>query len=306
FPKYLKTQIETAFELDEDLFAQEQFLSYIGKAPAFSKALVKIMVEIYAKKSANRPKKDPRRCGSGEGIFEDSVLKAAVFDCPRSPMEDSKNRLAEELERYPQEEAWEDCYSEGGIEVSPPPPPPAEDFTKEKSPTGEPVQWKDSIAWGMSSDGSWDTPIPLSQTKGKKGESKKEDTVTTKDELEILDGCKIESSGFVLDETFTVISKLVQGDAKKLNRIKAACDDNGNVLHHARRVGKVELVPLAIREEQTSPPLQSKRLFVSLRGGFSYEETALCEEPVPEDIIPVLPSLQSDVEQNVCPSAYGR
>jgi len=53
FPDYLKSKIQAAFKADETIFAQEQFLSHIGKGTAFTKALVTIMVGIYMEKITN-------------------------------------------------------------------------------------------------------------------------------------------------------------------------------------------------------------------------------------------------------------
>ncbi|KAK3065209.1 hypothetical protein LTS18_005995 [Coniosporium uncinatum] len=149
FQNYLKTHVESAFELDDTMFAQEEFLSYMSKAPAFSKALVKIIVDIYADKSTNKAKKDSRRCETGEGIFGDSVPEKVVFACPPSPMEEPKDHPAEELEEYTQAVVSEDCFSEEGPEGSPPPPrpppstppPPVEALTPKESITGEPNHW---------------------------------------------------------------------------------------------------------------------------------------------------------------------
>jgi hypothetical protein len=62
FPDYLKTQIKEAFTLNETIFAQEEFLDQIGKTPAYSKALAKIMVDILTSKQAQNRQctdKDP-------------------------------------------------------------------------------------------------------------------------------------------------------------------------------------------------------------------------------------------------------
>jgi len=101
FPKYLKTQIETAFELDKNSFAREQFLSYIGKAPAFSKILVKIVVELYAERSANRPKKDSGRWAY-LGILSRRRSSSMVLDLQlKTPKTDLRKSSRDILKKRP-------------------------------------------------------------------------------------------------------------------------------------------------------------------------------------------------------------
>jgi hypothetical protein len=67
FPTYLKIKIGAAFEADETIFDQEQFLNHIRKAATFSRALVKIMAGIFTEKIIIRAKK--------EGKWRESIFK---------------------------------------------------------------------------------------------------------------------------------------------------------------------------------------------------------------------------------------
>jgi hypothetical protein len=54
-PTYLKAQLETAFELDENVFTRQEFLKHIGEDVTFTKALVKIMANMISNISAKPP-----------------------------------------------------------------------------------------------------------------------------------------------------------------------------------------------------------------------------------------------------------
>jgi hypothetical protein len=56
-PDYLRTKMEAVFKVDGTIFAQQQFLNYIGEATTFNKALVKIMVGIYTDKITSMSEK---------------------------------------------------------------------------------------------------------------------------------------------------------------------------------------------------------------------------------------------------------
>jgi hypothetical protein len=58
FPEHLKAKIETAFEADQTIFTQDQFLSRIGNAATFTRALVKMIAEIYNEKITIIAKKE--------------------------------------------------------------------------------------------------------------------------------------------------------------------------------------------------------------------------------------------------------
>jgi hypothetical protein len=73
--------------------------------PVFSKALVKIMVKIYAVKSTNVAKEDSARRNIGEGTFGISVPEECIFDCPplspiRAPNESSNNSTSTNIAEF--------------------------------------------------------------------------------------------------------------------------------------------------------------------------------------------------------------
>jgi hypothetical protein len=94
-PKYLKAQLESAFDLDRTVFSREEFLRHIGKHEAFTKVLVKTMVNIYAEKSLRQ-------------------------------LQEPDQHTAEQLGENLQEEGFEDCPAEEDFEEihTPPPSPP--------------------------------------------------------------------------------------------------------------------------------------------------------------------------------------
>lgn len=69
---YLKAKIEAAYEADETMFAQDQFLNYIGEGTAFNKALVKIMVGIYTDKITSMAKE--------KGEIRESIFWNCAYD----------------------------------------------------------------------------------------------------------------------------------------------------------------------------------------------------------------------------------
>lgn len=70
--------------------------------------------------------------------------------------------------------------------------------------------------------------------------------------LEILKGRLIEPSGEIFDDDYNLIGRLIEGDAKKLNKGKAKCDAEGNVVDKkGKQVGKVEV----IQPEKPEPPV---------------------------------------------------
>jgi hypothetical protein len=60
--------------------------------------------------------------------------------------------------------------------------------------------------------------------------------------LEIPKGRMIELSGNVLDDDFKVISKLVDRNAKKLNKGLAICEAEGNVIMISKNVGRDRVI----------------------------------------------------------------
>lgn len=87
-------------------------------------------------------------------------------------------------------------------------------------------------------------------------ESKEEDIVSAPPEpisLEILKGRTIEASGDILDDDGNIIGKLIDGNAKKLNKGQAKCDGDGNVMLKNKIAGKVEVIQPEIPETPEEP-----------------------------------------------------
>ncbi|QDS74291.1 hypothetical protein FKW77_003641 [Venturia effusa] len=99
--------------------------------------------------------------------------------------------------------------------------------------------------------------------------------------LEILDGRMIGLSGDVVDDDGNLIGRLIEGDAKKLNKAKAKCDAKGNVVDKkGKQLGKVEVV----QPEKAEPPAIVDE---PEKEGDVVEETVqeMVEEPVSLDIL---------------------
>jgi len=101
-----------------------------------------------------------------------------------------------------------------------------------------------------------------------------------------LDGRSIDPSGNIFDDNNNVIGKLVDGNAKKLAKAYATCDDNGVVWNGLKQAGRVELVQpeKPVVEEETPPPPPPL-----------VEADPLCEDSWPED------ARLSISENSLCP-----
>ncbi|TID14338.1 hypothetical protein E6O75_ATG09417 [Venturia nashicola] len=67
-------------------------------------------------------------------------------------------------------------------------------------------------------------------------------------DIALLNGCLIQASGDVTNDAGDIVGKLVKGDAHRLGKIKATCDDEGNVWSGKKRVGKAIIVSQAVKE----------------------------------------------------------
>ncbi len=151
FPDHLKVQIKEAFILDKTLFGQEEFLDYIGKTPAFSKALAKIMVDIFTSKQVQ----------DGQCTHEDPAPEELAIDCPQSGPKAEPETLTHIVQEELQEEKCEDPP------LLPSPPPPIDELVIQES-----------------SDASWDATIPLSKPDATKTKKKDEVALPYEEEVE--------------------------------------------------------------------------------------------------------------------------
>jgi len=334
FPEYLKTQVEDAFNLDETIFAQEKFLDYIGRAPAFSKALAKIMVEIFTNKRIFTSKKGSGMYQNRQDMFEGYIAEKPVLPevsakeglqeeahvnilpdenfgaClpspPPPPHSEDGPMPSEEGKADPQGEVPEHYFPYNGLEECVPPPLPPE----------EQIATAELTHQGLGSDGSWDGIFPWPKTKAQKEKPmRKEDVDATKKELQSLNGRRIKKTGRILGDNLLPIGRLVEGDAKRLNKLKATCDNKGNVWHLRKVVGKVELLLPEEGEGQTGAPILAEESLlceaesdaVPCEDAVPYEEDIPCEDAVPYDgdvlcedavLTPLSPG--SSIEPNLC------
>jgi hypothetical protein len=206
-PTYLRTQLEIAFNLNESLFSCEEFLRHIGENATFSRALVKIMGNIYA----------------------DKLTSATIFGRSLRQPQESGQHAAEQLEEGPQEEAVpEDCLAEEDFENLPPPPPCVsvddDDVDTEKCPS-PPSAEKEELTPDM----------PFGQLSVDELHSTDEDVPP----LSVLEGLCCERDGFIKDYSGQVIGEVVEGDAASFSAKMYFCNGNGDVCDYKNRpVGK--------------------------------------------------------------------
>lgn len=71
-------------------------------------------------------------------------------------------------------------------------------------------------------------------------------------DLALLNGCLVQSSGDITNDVGDIVGKLVKGDAYRLCKMKATCDDEGNIWSGRKRVGKAITVARAGTESMAT------------------------------------------------------
>jgi hypothetical protein len=239
FPDYLKTKIETAFEADETMFAQERFLNYIGKDTAFTKALVEIMVGIYREKMAT---KKCDRCKVRGRVFENpayheasvaeetpdiSILKGLTVKRDGMILNMDGVAIGELIEGDAKAIAKKkiSCNDEGQFK------------DKKKNILGK-AKVLPQIIKAPDPQEEAEAPEELEASKTDEAES------TEPPPLCILDTLCIENDGTILSVPGKeVIGKVIEGDAMKSASMMYFCDTEGNVVNYqGKPIGKVETV----------------------------------------------------------------
>jgi hypothetical protein len=271
---YLKTRLEIAFSLDEFLFSSEEFLKHIGENATFSRALVKIMENIFTSKLSRAIEAQDSGQQAAKQFEEDRPKEQATEDWAAEAPEDcaaeAPEDCAAEAARDCAVEAPEDCAAEAAWDCAAEA---ARDCAVEA-----PEDCAAEAAWDCAAEAPEDCaaeapedcpveeaflmeePEPaVAEEEAPAEESRPAAKGLT---LASLEGRMVEADGNVLDDDGIIIGRVIDGKPKLMAKKKATCDAFGEVIFGYTAMGKVELIlPDGASEEpaeaeaETPPPL---------------------------------------------------
>jgi hypothetical protein len=253
--EYLKTKVEAAYTADNTIFRTDLFTSYIGIDAAFTKALVKIMDQVYTNQIASMSMKKGRLKKMSLGIpltvkpvAEEPVEK---FPPPQGESISYENLLVDE-EKKDEEMIKEEEAKELEPELEP-----ELELETELEPEAKPKF----------------EPIVEEEPKVNK--------------FAKLEGLRPDKQRNIWDREWNVVAKVVGGDIKKLALRKAVCDAEGNLLVYGQIVEDVTIEleePPEVELEPTPAPIREELVFPE-----PPTSTASCGEPWLEDAVFVMP-----------------
>jgi hypothetical protein len=254
-PEYLTTKVEIAFTADNTIFSTDLFMSYIGIDATFTKALVKIMDQVYRNQFASISMKKGR-------------LKKMSLRIPLTV-----KLVTEELvEKFPPPQGESISYQNMTT--------PSRIIGSAEDNSSDVGVWKPSFSnfnfnfgFGEINGGSKD----LDKNDKERAVELADTVVTEADPLPLstLKGLPVLADGKIENLLGEVVGEVVEEDvihAKKCFRMMYLCDENGNVKNSKGKV--IARVKTLVSEKETAPELEPEP-----------EPEASAEETKPEDPI---------------------